>query len=154
MKNIFKATLVLLLITGSITARENVRSNKSSGPSGPNRTFAGCQKAKARADLDINNIRTPVLMNGDMWWDLVNAGYEVPKGSNLHSLFSGAIWIGGKDNPANGQLKVAAQTYRQSGEDFWPGPMDTANTSVSADVCAAYDRHWKVSKAEVKAFVE
>ncbi|MFM8432397.1 MAG: hypothetical protein ACKOA1_06350, partial [Bacteroidota bacterium] len=106
------------------------------------------------ADLDINNIRTPVLMNGDMWWDLVNAGYEVPKGSNLHSLFSGAIWIGGKDNPANGQLKVAAQTYRQSGEDFWPGPMDTANTSVSADVCAAYDRHWKVSKAEVKAFVE
>ena len=59
-----------------------------------------------------------------MWWDLVgNAEYEVPKGSGKNSLFAGAIWIGGKD--AAGNLKVAAQTYRQSGSDFWPGPVDT-----------------------------
>ena len=115
--------------------------------------FRSCTRAKAKTDLDINNVRCPIQMNGDMWWDLVgNAQYEVPYGSGKHSLFAGAIWIGGKD--AAGNLKVAAQTYRQSGEDFWPGPMDTANISVSADVCTAYDRHWKVSKAEVKAFVD
>jgi len=34
--------------------------------------------------------------------------------------FSGALWIGGKDN--GGNLKLAAMTYRQRGSDFWPGP--------------------------------
>ena len=38
------------------------------------------------------------------------------KGGNKHSMFAGALWIGGVDD--GGQLKVAAMTYRQSGNDF------------------------------------
>ncbi|MEZ4830315.1 MAG: hypothetical protein R3C61_29120 [Bacteroidia bacterium] len=41
---------------------------------------------------------------------------KVPKGSNRHSMFASSLWIGGLDE--SGQLRVAAQTYRQSGIDF------------------------------------
>ena len=42
---------------------------------------------------------------GDMWWDLADAQYEIPKGGDKNSLFAGALWIGGVDD--GGQLKVA-----------------------------------------------
>ena len=54
-------------------------------------------------------------------------------------MFAGALWIGGLDDQDN--LKVAAMTYRQDGNDFWPGPLNADNTSseygsVSASTCA------------------
>ena len=59
-----------------------------------------------------------------MWWDLVgDPRYEVPKGSNRHSMFASPL-SGLVDLDESGQLRVAAQTYRQSGIDFWPGPLD------------------------------
>ena len=81
-----------------------------------------CSPATAQVDLDINNVRARLLNGGDLWWDPVAqvAGYEIPKGSGLHSIFAGAFWIGGID--ASGQLHLAGQTYRQTGDDFWPGP--------------------------------
>lgn len=151
MKQFVKATLVLLFLSAGVQARMNVGTQRLANPN--NRMFAGCQPSKSKTELDINNVRCPIFINGDMWWDLVgNAKYEVPYGSNKFSLFAGAIWIGGKDNAGN--LKVAAQTYRQSGSDFWPGPLDTVNASINSDECSQYDRHWKISKSEVKAFVE
>ena len=62
-----------------------------------------CNPASQSADLDVNNVRTKLLNGGDMWWDLNNPKYEVPKINDpnavrKHALFSGAIWIGGKDN--------------------------------------------------------
>ncbi len=154
MNKFVKTTLILLAVAFSAQARQNVgqtSTSNGSGGSGSGRIFAGCTPSKSRADLDINNVRTPIWINGDMWWDLVgNAEYEVPKGSGKNSLFAGAIWIGGKD--AAGNLKVAAQTYRQSGSDFWPGPVDTRDATITADVCSQYDKHWKITKAEVKDF--
>ena len=52
------------------------------------------------------------------------AQYRVPKDApdeelNKLRIFAGSIWLGGVDEL--GQLKVAAQTYRQTGADFWPG---------------------------------
>ncbi|TAH37953.1 MAG: hypothetical protein EYC69_14870 [Bacteroidetes bacterium] len=156
MKNIVKASLILFCISLALPsqARENLGQQRVAGPGTKGqRIFAGCTPSKARADLDINNVRCPIYINGDMWWDLVgNAEYEVPFGSGKHSLFSGAIWIGGKDASQN--LRVAAQTYRQSGSDFWPGPLDSTDASVSNDVCVAYDKHWKITLAEVKEFAE
>jgi len=152
MKIIVKATLLLFCFSLSTQARENIGQQRVAGP-GTNgqRIFAGCTASKGRADLDVNNVRCPIFINGDMWWDLVgNAEYEVPFGSGKHSLFSGAIWIGGKDASQN--LRVAAQTYRQSGSDFWPGPLDTTNATISNDVCVEYDKHWKVTLAEVRDF--
>jgi len=156
MKKFVKATLLLFCLSLALPglAKENVDQHRVAAPGGKGkRIYAGCTPSKARADLDINNVRTPIYINGDMWWDLVgNAEYEVPFGSGKHSLFSGAIWIGGKDASQN--LRVAAQTYRQSGNDFWPGPLDTTNATIGNDVCKAYDKHWKITLAEVKNFAE
>ncbi len=113
---------------------------------------AQCPPPSSTVDLDIANVRARLMNGGDMWWDLIgNANYEVPKGSGKSSLFAGGIWIGGIDAASN--LRIAAQTYRQSGIDFWPGPVDTINATVSTGVCAQYDRFWKVNRQEVLDFI-
>ena len=111
-----------------------------------------CEPASAQADLDINNVRTRILNGGDMWWDLSNARYEIPKLTDLNavrknSLFAGAIWIGGEDE---GVLKLAAMTYRQGGSDFWPGPLDKVTGTTNSTRCEAYDEIYKVSREEIE----
>ena len=112
---------------------------------------ANCIASTAQKDLDINNVRALLRGGGDMWWNLSEAQYEIPKGSGLNSLFSGALWIGGVD--AGGQLKVAAMTYRQSGNDFWPGPLDVATASITSEECTAWDKHFKIDRADVEEYV-
>src|SRR5688572_9301673 len=73
--------------------------------------------------IDINNINAVLSPTCDMFWDFANPIFEVPKGGNKHTIFAGAMWIGGLDSLGN--IHLAAQTYRQTGNDFWPGPIDT-----------------------------
>lgn len=116
---------------------------------------ANCVPATAKIDLDINNVRAQLMTGGDMWWDIgaEEARYEVPKGSGKHSLFAGSVWIGGYD--AQGQLKVAAQTYRQTGNDYWPGPIADASTGGDQKtVCSDWDRFWKINKSDLNRFLE
>jgi hypothetical protein len=150
MRKIIFTSLCSLLVFSVTMARENVNSEHRDGPGGGgDHTFANCLKSTAQTDLDINNIRTKIFINGDMWWDLVGtATYEIPKGSGKHSLFAGAVWVGGYDN--SGQLRVAAQTYRQSGEDFWPGPVNLTTTDVTPSVCTKFDRHFRVNREDVQ----
>ncbi|MBO4614617.1 MAG: T9SS type A sorting domain-containing protein [Bacteroidales bacterium] len=116
----------------------------------------GCESARTSTDLALNNVVARVHTGGDMWWDLQGkAKYEVPRGGGIHALYCSAIWVGGKD--ANGQLKLAAQRYRQVGIDYWPGPLIISGAeiaSVSSDICRQYDRHFCVSKQQVKDFRE
>ncbi len=144
------AALFLGMSGTAATAKENVGGTGNSNK-GPAVTAAGCAATSAQADLDINNVRTTILVGGDMWWDVSNPKYEVPINSDKHSLFAGALWIGGID--AGGQIKVAGQTYRQTGIDFWAGPIDTVNVDISPDQCQAYDRHWKMLRTGINAFV-
>lgn len=114
---------------------------------------AGCQAATAQRDLDVNNVRTTILNGGDMWWNLNNARYEVPKVESgqvaKNSLFSGALWIGGV---TNGNLRIAAQTYRQNGNDFYPGPLVIGTAFVDESTCKQANRIWKISLSEIDAF--
>lgn len=147
--------LVLLLSTNEALARENgaVDGHRSSQRIQQQDNLASsCTPAAAKTDLDINNVRTTIMTGGDMWWDLVNAQYEVPKGGGVHSVYAGSLWIGGLD--AGNQLKVAAMTYRQTGNDFWPGPLDTNTVSIDGATCNAFDRHWKITRKEVEDFIE
>ena len=54
-----------------------------------------CQPSRAQSDLNINNVRTTILNGGDMWWNLSNARYEVPKVQTgqvaKHAMFAGAL---------------------------------------------------------------
>jgi hypothetical protein len=153
MKNIKIFLFVLVILTSTVTgtlARENM------GPHGfklapAESVMAACTPAKTQTELDINNVRTTILTGGDMWWNLISAKYEIPKGGGANSLFAGSMWIGGID--AGGTLRVAAATYRQNGNDFWPGPLDTTNVSTSSTVCDAFDKHYIVTRKEVDDFV-
>jgi hypothetical protein len=110
----------------------------------------GCAPATAQTDLNINNVRALILAGGDMWWDLDGAPrYEVPKGSQRHSMFAGALWLGGIDEAD--QLKLAAMTYRQSGVDYWTGPLSDDNTaSITQETCNEYDRQWLILREDVE----
>jgi hypothetical protein len=111
--------------------------------------------------IDINRVKAGIMNRGDMWWDAGGSGnpsYEVPKtglsassGTGVHSAFGGAIWMGGLD--AANQLHVAAQTFRQEGNDFWPGPLDTTNASIDTAVVVNYDKIWKVDFNEINTFI-
>ncbi len=115
------------------------------------RTSQSCLPPSASAQLDVNNVRALLHNGGDMWWDLVsNPRYEVPKGSGKHSLFASSLWIGGIDEA--GQLRLAAQTYRQSGNDFWPGPLTDGAASIDEATCELFDRMWKINKTEIDGF--
>jgi hypothetical protein len=117
---------------------------------------ADCEPASSQFDLDINNVRAKILNGGDLWWDLSAAKYEVPKidppgsSTSITAIFAGAIWISGKDE--GGNLKLAAQTYRSGGNDFWPGPIDAAG-SVDNSVCKAFDKHFNVYGQEIKQVI-
>src|SRR5580765_6833126 len=99
MKKFAIATMVLVGSVQLVSARENIQGpHRLSGPAGGDHTAASCNPSTSRKDLDINNIRCPIFINGDMWWDLNGAAkYEIPKDSKKYSLFAGALWIGGKD---------------------------------------------------------
>ncbi|HWY12224.1 MAG TPA: T9SS type A sorting domain-containing protein, partial [Bacteroidia bacterium] len=91
---------------------------------------------------------------GDMHWDIFgtgNARYEVPKGNGVHSGFAASLWIGGLD--AGGQIHTACQTYRQTGNDFWPGPLDTTNATTNLTNITAFDKIWKVDYNDINTFI-
>lgn len=104
--------------------------------------------------LDINNVKAGISNRSDMHWDIGgsgNAAYEVPKGSGKHSNFASALWIGGLDNTS--QLHGGAQTYRQNGVDFWPGPLDTTTALTNTTVASNYDKIWKVSYTDINNYI-
>jgi len=113
----------------------------------------GCQPAISAIDLDINNVRARLMTGGDMWWNIGEgvAAYEIPKGSGKSSQFAASCWIGGFDQ--QGQLKVAGQTYRQNGNDYWPGALNTLG-KISADTCNLWDRFWKVDRSTINTFIQ
>jgi len=84
-----KIVSLILLITVAFSAQATFI--KKSGNSTSNFEFrsANCKAPTSRVDLDINNVRTTILNGGDLWWDLDNAKYEIPKGSGKHSIFAG-----------------------------------------------------------------
>lgn len=154
MKNILRILPVFLLgyllITNNTIARQ-VENFKSGNPV-VKQTASVCAPGTNFKWLEINNVRARINTGGDMWWDFESAQYEIPKGSKKMSMFSAALWIGGMDE--NGQLKLAAQRYRQVGIDFWPGPLTTDDkASVSSEVCAKYDKLFYIKRAEVDNFL-
>ena len=90
-----KIVIVILVSISSLSllAKENVETSESVSQSSLARVAADCTPSQAKTDLNINNVRTTILGGGDMWWNLNNARYEIPKNSNRHSLFAGALWM-------------------------------------------------------------
>ncbi len=150
------ASIAIAGIALSANALPNANStgHRGTAPTGTGLrgTAALCDQASASVDIDINNVRARLMNGGDMWYDrgTSTAKYEVPKGSGKNSLFAGSIWVGGYDEQNN--LKVCAQTYRQTGNDYWPGPLDLQNATIDKATCTEWDKIWKVNKSDILAF--
>ena len=101
--------------------------------------------------VNINNIGAAVLVHGDMWWDPATGtqNCEFPTGSGKNMNSASALWMSGYDG--SGQLHVAAQTYRQSGNDYWPGPLtsDTLTYTTSQN----WAKIWKVNSTDIQSFL-
>lgn len=94
--------------------------------------------------LDINNIKAEVSSIGYLY------NFEIPKGSSKYTIFTGNLWIGGFDSGSS--LKIAGQTYCQSGTDYWSGPLDLT-ASTNAATIAAYNRVWKLNQCDIDVYV-
>lgn len=119
------------------------------------RTASNCTAPTSSVQLDINNVRCLIHNGGDMWWDLNSSPrYEIPKVPPgvpaIHSMFASAVWVGGYD--AGGRLRLAAQTYRQSGTDFFAGPL-TLQGTTDASTCQKWDRHFVITRQEINDFL-
>lgn len=104
--------------------------------------------AQTFTTLSTNNSSVFVTDNGYFFHDATNgaAGYEFPSGSGKTMIYSSSFWIGGKD--INDQLKIAAQRYYGSGDDFWPGACELM-TADYVNPNPLGQTLWKVSKAEI-----
>ena len=144
-------TACIVGITGHLFAREEITTSKHK--TALKTTVSGCQPATAQIDMDINNVRALLMTGGDMWWNIGEgvAAYEIPIGSGKSSQFAASCWIGGYDQQGN--LKVAGQTYRQTGNDYWPGVLNTTG-KIAADTCVLWDKFWKVQKSTINQFIQ
>ncbi len=113
-----------------------------------------CVSSTAQTDLNINNVRARLLAGGDMWWDFSEGRYIVPEpgpGSvEVSAMYAAGLWMGGYDT--NGNLRTAAQTYRQIGNDYWSGPIAEDGTTDQQS-CQRWDRHWKINRTDILAHI-
>ena len=80
MKNQLKQIITLSFAFFSIAliAKENI-TNPNATVVVNTKVAAGCNPSTSQTDLDVNNIRTTIMAGGDMWWNLSDARYEIPK---------------------------------------------------------------------------
>jgi len=113
---------------------------------------SGCTQDLGAANFNINNIKCRIMDEGDMWWNpgTNNPFYLAPANGVTNAQFAASLWIGGYD--AGNQLKEAAMTYRQNGEDFWAGPIDTCTHGISISECQYWDKLFYCTEAEVATY--
>lgn len=115
--------------------------------------FAGYASAQTpfltTDSIDANRINAAVLVHGDMWWNPSTGSAKCffPNGSKKAFNFAGSLWMSAYD--AAGGLHVAAQTYRQDGNDYWPGPLDASGTLDYA-TSGNWAKIWKVRRSDLE----
>jgi len=150
------STLFLALACGTVMNARNLHPVKKEAKTTKNNYRNDCTASRSETDLNINNVRAHLRAGGDMWWNGDQAMYIVPNvlpgQEEVSSLFSGAIWLGAYDD--GGNLIMAAQTYRNEGNDYWSGPLDPNLGTTDAATCESWDKHFEVRGADITALRE
>lgn len=169
----YLGVFVMCMATFQAHAYKNTEEGGSNSNHG-NPKAAGCAPANAKTYMEFNNVRALIETGGSMWQDRSAsvAAYEIPKGSGTSVIYSGSLWMGGTD--VNGQLKLAAVTFRTSGNDFWPGPLsaiegtgnfefgeagdsdlrrDFGQAEIIPEECIKYDELYNITRAEVRNYI-
>lgn len=100
-------------------------------------------------EIATNNIKiTPISSNGYVVFPAIfpntPVGYIVPKNKGTNTIYGSGLWLGGIDQ--GGQLHLAAQTYRQTGDDFTYGPYPASSSSFN------WNKVWKIRKTMIDSF--
>jgi hypothetical protein len=112
--------------------------------------------------VEINNVRATILGNGSCYVlqnhdSVAGAPYnicstwEVPNGSGKETLHQHSLWCGGLDS--NGNLHLSALRYGNNGQDYWMGPLKTANASVDLMTSLRFHHVWCITRAEIDQFI-
>jgi len=133
-----KIYYTLILCMGILTTQQIVAQENNN-----------CQQAQSFSYLIVNEVLATVSSAGPLWWDhSSNPTYLVPSQSYSNVLFSGGLWMAGKDN--SGILRVAGLDNHNW--DYWPGPI--INETTDSLQCSKYDVLYNVFSKEIKAFLE
>lgn len=98
--------------------------------------------------LSVNNVSTPVKINGLMGYLNGHTEYYVPATSNTSPLYANGLWISGENN------HIYASVSRFNCGDFVPGPLRTDGSCQSnLETKRAFNRVWSVSRAEIDDFI-
>ncbi len=115
-------------------------------------TVGTCAMGAATADLSVNNVRARLYNTGGLFWKGASPVYNVPRAPDgaaitPNAIFAAGLWLGGT---VGGELRMAAADYGTW--EFWPGPLTTAGELPSPTNCAAYDRIYRVTRADIDAY--
>jgi hypothetical protein len=102
--------------------------------------------------LDANNVSAYIHDEGGFFNRPSNAtaGYEVPKGGGVSTIFAGSFWIGAQD--VNGELRFSGKRYSLGGSNsgFHSGPIAESIAYGSINYSNQYQQAiWRVSKTEI-----
>lgn len=103
-------------------------------------------------NLEFNNVKARLFDEGGFFSNTsaFTAGYEVPKGSNLSTIFGGSYWIGAEDQFGNLHVSGTKYSWGSSTSAFHSGPLAESIAYGSVAYSNLYQNAlWKVSKAEI-----
>lgn len=114
-----------------------------------------CVESRTSEFIQNNTMKVGLRNGGDFFWDGYSSSqYNIPYVYGQPSpktFFAAAVWMGAYDT--GGNLKVAAQTYRNNGNDYWAGPLDASTGLPVQDACTNFDRIWKVKRWAIERHI-
>lgn len=106
-----------------------------------------CAHGAATARLNVGGVDAGLFNNGNLFYSSgtvsAEADYTVGGGTGLYAA---NFWVGGT---VDSDVRTASATFQNF--EFWPGPLD-AGATLPAQGCAAFDRIYSVTRADVTAY--
>lgn len=102
--------------------------------------------------IQINQISAPISVRGDMFLVSLegNNGLRLKNRNCKPISYAGALWMGGT---SNGDLHLAAGTYRQSGLDYAQGPLPAIpNKAADTTVRLQFGRIWNITETQIREY--
>ncbi len=99
--------------------------------------------------LDYNNVKAGFEQNGVLFnqTNIVKARYEVPKYSNINTIFAASFWAGGIDQLGN--IHIAATKYASG--DYFSGPYSSTNSYNDSLYIQKYEnKFWNVTQSQIQ----
>lgn len=101
------------------------------------------------SSLDFNNVKAGFDQSGVLFNNPSTSSrlYQIPKNSNLNTIFSGSFWVGGKDQ--SGFLHLAAVKYGSG--DYFSGPYSSTNSYNDSLYIQKYEnKFWNVTQSQIQ----